>query len=143
MPGSFDADAIIFDGKSICHFEDIGWVLFYKGVRWDVVDGQKISMIGYGLLVLDETNPEKILYRSTEPLDGIATEVKGWNVGESHNDQSLFFQKAAEFIPELLISRLKRRIYLKKKRLLFGSQMVAWQQQKSGLIPIGANPGMP
>lgn len=142
VPGSYDADAIIFDGTSICHFEQIGWLLIYKGVRWDVVDGEKISSIGYGLLILDENNPEMVLYRSTEPLDGKVTKIEGWDIGPTRNDQSVFFSKAAELIPELVVSRLKRRIYLKKKGLLFGSQMVIWQQQKSGLIPIGIMPGM-
>lgn len=143
VPGSFDADAIIFDGKSICHFENIGWVLIYKGVRWDIVDGENVTSIGYGLLVLDENNPEMELFRSTEPLDGNVTTLKGWDAGQDYNDQSVFFVKAADLIPEILVSRLKRRIYLKKKGLLFGSQMVAWQQQKSGLVSIGSKPGMP
>lgn len=143
VPGSFDADFIIFDGRSICHFEQIGWVLIYKGIRWDIVDEQKITSIAYGILILDDHNPEMVLYRSTEPLDAKVMKIQGWNIAPSHNDQPIFFLKVAELIPDLLVSRLKRRSYLKKKGLLFESQMIVWQQQKSGLTPIGDIPGMP
>jgi hypothetical protein len=79
VPGGFDADAVIWDGTSIKFIKDVGWVIVYKGVRWDQVNGEKTSAIGYGLLVLDKDNPEKVLYRTSNPEGPVFIE-KGWTL---------------------------------------------------------------
>jgi hypothetical protein len=141
--GGFDADAVIFDGKSMRFFEKLGWILVYKGVRWDEKDGVKTSKIGYGLIVLAENNPELVLYRSTEPLDGYVKYLEGWTLGLDVDESGKYIQCACDMLPEKVVFELKRRYYLRDKELLFPSQMIAWHQQKSGMIEKGAKPKLP
>jgi len=137
VPGSFDADCIIFNGKSVRYLENIGWALIYKGVRWEEIEGKKFSKIGYGILVLDKENPERILYRSTEPVEGKVTEEAGWTAGVSSNKYAELLEKIEDLIPEKVMFEIKRINYLVDKGLLLvgsHSQMVIWQRQKSGLL---------
>jgi hypothetical protein len=137
VPGSFDADGILFDGKSIRHIDDIGWVMVYKGFRWDIVDGQKQTSVGYGILIMDSANPEKIVFRSTEPIEDETIKLSGWIIDDS-NKYASYLEIAEEIIPEKVRFRLKRRSYLDSKGLVVPSQMVSWQQQKSGMLEVGS-----
>ncbi len=141
--GNFDADAVMFDGKSIRFVEKIGWILVYKGVRWDEISGKKVSKVGYGLIVLAEHNPELVLYRSNKPLDGYITILDGWTLGLDVDNSCRYIDSAYDLLPEKVVFELKRRYYLRDKGLLFPSQMIAWHQQKSGMIEKGAKPKLP
>ena len=143
IPGSFDADAIVFDGKSIRYIEQVGWAFIYKGIRWEQIDGRKVSKVGHGLIVLSRNNPELVLYRSTEPIHDNIIEVEGWTVASSENDHGSYIEIAENLIPESVLFRLRRRSELEQKGLLFPSQMIAWQQQKSGLRSKNDKPKMP
>ena len=143
VPGYFDADAIIFDGKSIRHIEHVGWILLYKGIRWEQIDGRKMTKVGYGLIVLSESNPEAVLYRSSEPFKDTVEELEGWTVTNSKNNHGLHIDIVENLIPDHVLSRLKRRSELEKKNLLFPSQMIAWQQLKAGLRDKNSKPKMP
>jgi len=55
----FDSDGLVFDGHSIRHAEGIGWIVLYKGLRWEQRGAQKTTQVGYGFLILDDTVPEK------------------------------------------------------------------------------------
>ena len=143
VPGSFDADAMIFDGQSIKHVEYLGWVLIYKGVRWDEVDGRKVSKIGHGLMVLSQDNPEAVLYRSPEPLEDNVTELEGWVVGDCDRDSISYINKVKELIPDHVLSGFKRRHLLGDRIKSFASQMIVWQKQKSGLLDKNYSPLLP
>ncbi len=141
--GNFDADAIMFDGKSIRFIEKIGWIMVYKGVRWDEIGGKKVSKIGYGQIVLAEHNPELVLYRSNKPLDGYITVLEGWTLGLDVDNSASYLESSYNMLPEKVVFELKRRYYLRDKGLLFPSQMIAWHLQKSGMMEKGAKPKLP
>jgi len=87
--------------------------------------------------VLDKENPERILYRSTEPVEGKVTEEAGWTAGVSSNKYAELLEKIEDLIPEKVMFEIKRINYLVDKGLLLvgsHSQMVIWQRQKSGLL---------
>ena len=63
-PGYFDADLMVFDGKSIVLHPELGYCLFYHGLRWTEEAGVQKTEIGLGVLVLDEDDPERVYYRS-------------------------------------------------------------------------------
>ena len=65
-PGYFDADCITWDGT--ISKTGSGWAIPYRGVRWDEADGQPRTQIAFGLLLLDEENPERLLYRPEQPM---------------------------------------------------------------------------
>lgn len=133
VPGNFDADGVIFDGKSLRHLDEIGWALVYKGIRWDENEqGAKTTAIGYGVLVFDDDNPEKILYRSTEPIGGQLEYEEGWTATASHGVPTDLLTKVEDFIPEKVKYEIKRTKYLISKGYSFASDMTAWLRQKSG-----------
>jgi len=135
VPGKFDADCAIFDGKSIKYIEGIGWALIYKGVRWEEANGEKRSKIGYGILLLDKDNPEKVLYRSNEPVNGEVIEQPGWTIGTGNDKSTQLLERVEDLLPGYLLERIKRiHDLIKRDLLMFRSQMVVWQKQKSGLL---------
>jgi hypothetical protein len=133
-PGRFDSDGLVFDGHSIRYAEGIGWIVLYKGLRWEQRGGQKTTQVGYGFLILDNTVPEKILYRSTEPIQGMVTVEPGWTAGSAGVPTENFLDKAEERIPPRVLYEIRRTIELFQNGKLFGSQMMTWLGQKSGLI---------
>ncbi len=133
VPGKFDSDAVIFDGKSIRYLEGIGWAIIYKGIKWDIVDGKKTTIAGFGILLLDDDNPERVLYRSEEAIAGTSHCADGW-VFETSYDACGLIENAESLIGEKAVSLIKRWHSFSQKGQMFYSQMITWQRHKSGLL---------
>ncbi len=95
-PGYFDADCLSLDERSLV-LTDVGYCLLYAGLRWFVEDGRERTQTGFGLLVLDRDNPERILYRSSLPIEGYASVQDG-------------FATSLPDFPEELRSRLRELV---------------------------------
>ena len=65
-PGYFDAHLMTWDGTM--EKTEYGWAIPYRGVRWEETDGNKQTLVGFGLLILDEENPERLLYRPEKSM---------------------------------------------------------------------------
>jgi hypothetical protein len=133
-PGYFDSDGLVFDGRSIKDLGDIGCGLIYRGFRWDEKNGKKRTEAGCGILVLDRDNPEKILYRSTEPIQGSLIEEEGWTAASSCEVKQEWLETLESHIPARVLSEMKRMKELEKQGKGFNLQMISWQRQKSGMI---------
>lgn len=133
VPGKFDSDAMIFDGKSVRYLDGIGWAIIYKGIRWDIVNGKKTTTAGFGILLLDNGNPERVLYRSDEPIQGTSHTQDGWTLETSCHPCGLI-EKVESLIGEKPVSLIKRWHSFSQKGHMFYSQMITWQRHKSGLL---------
>jgi hypothetical protein len=132
-PGYFDSDFLHFDGISIRLMEGIGWIVLYTGIHWEELHGEQQTQISAGFLILDDKNPEKILFRSTEPILQRQVLKKGW-VMETHDfNPDTILERASEFIPEKVIREIKRLRFMEDKGLAFNSMMNNWLRQKSGI----------
>ncbi len=129
-PGYFDADAMLFDGRSVVYLPDIGWAVVYKGLRWDTVAGKPVTQVGFGVLVLDKSNPEKLLYRSTQPIGKPITE-NGHTLGQSVSTPATLAEKPVDHVPAAVIKEIRRISALIDRKMLPMPQMIVWQRQKS------------
>ena len=132
-PGHFDANAMIFDGSSVRFVPDIGWVVIYKGIRWDKTGEEQTTHIGIGILILAKSNPEKLLYRSTEPASAVITE-NGWTIGANMQIPADMPDTAIEHVPQNVLKEVRRTNMLLDRKMRPISQMVVWQQQKSQIL---------
>lgn len=133
-PGFFDADVMIFDGESAKYIKDIGWAFVYKGVRWIEENGNRKSLIGFGVIVVDEENPEKILYRSVKPIQRKCEKVEGWDSGDSCKADKRLVDEIENHIPEQVKFEIKRINYLIRIRKRQRSRMTRWLENKSNQI---------
>lgn len=133
-PGYFDSDGLLFDGTSIKELDEIGWGLIYRGVRWEAQGRSKKTQAGQGILVLDRDNPEKVLYRSTEPIGGSLSEEEGWTCGEKCRVNPEWMNNLESLIPPKVVFEIKRIKELETQGKGFNLQMISWQRQKSGLL---------
>lgn len=131
IPGNFDADGVSFDGSSIRLEEGLGWVLVYKGIRWDVRDGEKVTSIGYGVMILAEENPEKVFYRSKMPIFDRVGTVRGWESASEWSEESELLDSALDAVPEKVLFETRRLLELLKEDKGMPSQMSKWLRQKS------------
>jgi hypothetical protein len=131
--GFFDADAMIFDGSSVAYLPDVGWAIAYKGVRWDETAGKNTTQIGFGVLVLHKSNPEKLLYRSTLPIGDTVIE-NGRTLGESVDTPKGLIENAFQYVPANVMKEIRRINVLIDRKMLPLPQMIVWQQQKSGIL---------
>ncbi len=128
VPGRFDADGVFFDGRSVRYQRDLGWLVLYRGVRWDRVVGRKRTQSGMGVLLLDVENPERVLYRSPEPLADTVAAQDGWTTGMDPVDPGGLLDRIEDLIPEKVKAEI-RRIYALQP---IPSHMTMWLKHKSG-----------
>lgn len=133
-PGHFDSDGLIFDGKSIKELGKTGWGLIYRGFRWEEREHTKRTHSGYGILVLDRNNPEKVLYRSTQPIEGSLGEEGGWTAAHNCPVKEEWLLNLESLIPPKVLFEMNRMKELEKQGKGFNLQMISWQRQKSGLL---------
>ncbi|HBQ64935.1 MAG TPA: hypothetical protein DD727_08485 [Clostridiales bacterium] len=135
IPGSFDADGIFFDGRSIRKVDDLGWFLVYRGCRWEEsggqLGGQKFTQTGYGILILDRENPERILYRSTEPVGSYTDKTEGWNFGGNFGEAGSILEEAEKHVPEKVLFEIRRINSLIDAGKFWRSHMTAWLKNKA------------
>jgi hypothetical protein len=129
-PGYFDADAVVFDGQSVAFEKDLGWLVLYKGVRWDERHGQKTSTVGFGVLVLDAENPQRVLYRSRESVTEPVVQA-GWTAGRRVYPPAPVVEHLAALVPEKVRFEIRRMPELIERRLAFGSHMRDWLVKKA------------
>jgi hypothetical protein len=134
-PGYFDADAMIFDGKAVQFIKDVGWTIVYTGIRWDEKNGKKITTAGYGLIILDKDNPEKLLYRATSPVKEIGI-LDGWMLQVNAPEATALAAKAESLIPAKVLFEIKRIHELCPQGKLYIGQMATWHRKKSGMLPL-------
>ena len=121
----------MFDGKSVKVLEDIGWCLIYKGVRWIVDGGSKRSLIGYGLFILDIDNLERILYRTSEPLNNKLYQEEGWTIGSSVDIGYEYLDDIEKYIPSQVIFEIKRANKLINEGKHWKSHHTLWLQARA------------
>ena len=98
-PGYFDSDGLVVEPGSVVRSPDLGWLVVYKGFRWEGADGNRRTQVSYGLLLLDRENPERILYRSSVPLDGKLAFEQGWTAGGTIALGQAFAARAESLLP--------------------------------------------
>jgi hypothetical protein len=130
VPGNFDADGIFFEEDCVRFVENLGWVVAYRGVRWEEDQYGKRTFVGHGLLVLDRENPERILYRSTEPIGGKVAKQEGWTGGRHNGEAWMFLEHAEDAIPEKVKFEIAR-IY---EIAPMPSDLTKWLKHKSGTL---------
>lgn len=131
VPGRFDADGLLFDGRSVRYLDGIGWAVLYTGMRWDETDGQKVTTLGYGALLLDEANPERLLYRSTEPLNGWRWQEQGWTVAWPQEEAAVLLARMETLIPRQVLFEIRRAKHLTSIGKNWASNMTRWLLEKS------------
>lgn len=122
-PGFFDADALLFDGSSVASYPDLGWLVQYRGARWD--DGPRRTTYGSGVMLLDRENPERVLYRSEVSLPGSERREDGWQC----RHDGVTVRMRAELVPAA-VAREVGRTY---ERRPMPSDMTRWLLRKAGL----------
>lgn len=128
-PGYFDADGVFYPGGVIRRIDDLGWIVVYRGIRWEECDGLKVTVTGLGLLLLDRDNPERILYRSATAISGTVTLQSGWTDGSGCSGLRRTLEEAERHIPDKVLAEV-RRIYEMKP---MPSDMTRWLKRKAGL----------
>ena len=122
-PGFFDADALLFDGFSVASYPDLGWMVQYRGARWD--DAPRRTTYGSGILLLDRENPERVLYRSEVPLQGSERHEDGWQFFHD----AVAVRMCAVLVPNAVACEV-RRTY---ERRPLPSDMTRWLLRKAEL----------
>jgi predicted GH43/DUF377 family glycosyl hydrolase len=128
-PGFFDADAVFCAAGEARMIDGLGWVIVYKGVRWGERDAKKVTVAGLGVLLLDRENPERIFYRSSEPIEGSTCVENGWTAGSASIDPMVALREAESLIPGQVRAEV-RRIYEMKP---MPSDMTRWLKRKARL----------
>lgn len=142
-PGRFDADGMLLWAGSAWPVREAGFGLLvpYLGLRWREADGQPATECGFGLLVLDPDNPERILYRATEPLDDRIWEIPGWVGGAALEVASIarageaFASEAERWIPRQVLFEIRRMAELTTQGLHWRSHHTTWLRRRAGLGP--------
>ncbi|MCP4379174.1 MAG: hypothetical protein GY794_23760 [bacterium] len=129
-PGSFDSDGMFFEEDCVRFIENLGWVVAYRGVRWEEDQYGRRTFIGYGLLVLDRENPERVLYRSSEPIEGHVIRQSGWTAGQSTGQAWVFLENAEDAIPDRVRFEIGRIYDIEP----MPSDLTKWLKHKSGRL---------
>lgn len=66
-------------GRGLERIGDWAWLVSYHGLRLLEEGGRVQTRAGVGVLLVDAANPERVLYRSEEPLPGSVIACDGWN----------------------------------------------------------------
>ena len=127
VPGGFDADGVSFGGSSARLVDNLGWIAVFRGVRWEENDGQRVTEVGHGVLVLDAENPERVLFRSTTSVAAIATEP-GWTSGRRSDQSAALLASAVDFVP----AQVRVEIANGYKNKPMPSHMTRWLKTKAG-----------
>ena len=125
-PGYFDADCITWDGQ--IEKTESGWVIPYRGVRWDAIDGQQYTTVSFGLLLLDEENPERLLYRPEEAM-GETYRLPGFVIGADIPCPSA--QNLLPFVPEPVIREIRHINTLIQSGQHWRSHHTIWLEQRA------------
>jgi predicted GH43/DUF377 family glycosyl hydrolase len=104
-PGYFDTDGLALEPDGVRRLNDLGWVAVYRGWR----RGES----GYGLLLLDRENPERIFYRSVEPVEGA--------------DVADVLRRAEDLIPE----KVRRELRFIYQHQPMRREMILWLTEKA------------
>ncbi|MBT3201594.1 MAG: hypothetical protein HN350_16955 [Phycisphaerales bacterium] len=129
-PGTFDADGLFFEEDCVRFVENLGWVVVYRGVHWEEDQYGKRTFVGYGVLVLDSENPERVLYRSTEPINDKVTRETGWTGGHDNGQAWVFLEHAEAAIPDKVKFEIARIYDIKP----MPSDLTKWLKHKSGRL---------
>jgi len=84
-------------------------------------------------LILEDKNPEKVLYRSTESICD-TVKISEWNITPMTDAVEELLGNYEKFVPEKVLFEIRHLHSLEKRGLAFSSQMITWQKQKSGLL---------
>ena len=115
-PGYFDAGGVMLEPDGVRRLGKLGWIAVYRGWRWIKRRGKRSAHVGYGLLLLDRENPERILYRSVEPVAGKGT--------------ADLLRRAEKLIPEK-VHRELRFIY---RHQPMRREMILWLNEKAQAV---------
>lgn len=129
-PGYFDSHGLLFDGQSICLDDDIGYCIMYTGIRYIYEGDEKKTLVSAGLLVLDEENLERVLYRSMEPIGEVAV-LEGHEARLGENISRLSLAKAIQSVP----SQTRREILYAREKVKEGlhwrSHHTVWLEERA------------
>jgi hypothetical protein len=128
-PGYFDADYMIFDGKSIKYDENLGWCLIYKGIRWN----NSKTYAGFGMLILDRENLERVYYRSFTPIEDLSVEYEGYVLADDLAIPEKYLSDIEKYIPEQVSFEIKRSEELVKQGIHWRSHHTQWLERRAGI----------
>jgi hypothetical protein len=128
VPGRFDAHATLFDGSAAALDDELGWIVVYTGARFEEEGGRKVTRLGLGILLLDRENPERILYRTGEPVAGSPRTVPGWSAAADTAGARSVLREARRIIPARVQQEV-RQLYVSQP---MPSDMTKWLKRKSG-----------
>lgn len=132
-PGYFDADLMLFDGKSVRYEAEIGWYVLYKGIRWTEEYGRKQTTIGFGVLILDKDNLEKLLYRLIAPIEDGTFIQEGWTAGEGIDIPEGLLGNVEKHIPQQVLFEIKRANTLIAEGKHWQSHHTLWLRKRAGM----------
>lgn len=126
-PGYFDSACLTLAG-SPGHIPGC-YVLMYRGVRWteDTAGGR--THVAFGLLLLDEDDPERVLYRSTVPI-GEETVLPGFGTGQDVPCPVLP-EKAAESVPEAVLREIRHMRVMIAQGTYWKSHHTVWLEARA------------
>lgn len=136
-PGFFDADGLLLETNSVLKEAGLGWIVAYRGIRWEGEGDQRRTLSGIGLLVLDRENPERVLYRSAEPVDECVFGEPGWTVGANPVEPADALGRALALIPVGVRNEIER-LYARHP---MATDMARWLRIKSRQEPMPEYPG--
>lgn len=129
-PGYFDADLMIFDGKSIVLHCELGYCLLYRGLRWFEECGKQYTEMGIGVLVLDEDDPERVYYRSSQPILPLET-YSGFLTEPSLSLPEGLLERIRQWIPEPVQFEIRRSRELVRNGQHWKSQHTIWLEERT------------
>lgn len=127
-PGFFDADCLSIGNDSVAWDQDLGWIIAYTGCRWDEADGERSTIFGTGIVILDRNLPERLLFRSEEPIAGTTGVEPGW-VRACHESPlaGISFSDSSGLVPDRVSDEIRRMYRLNP----MPSDMIRWLERKS------------
>lgn len=125
-PGYFDADCITWDGS--IEKTQSGWAIPYRGVRWDEFDGKQQTTVSFGLLILDDENPERLLFRPDQAM-GKSFCLPGYVTGEEIPCPSV--QELLQSVPEPVIREIRHMKNLIASGQHWRSHHTIWLEERS------------
>jgi hypothetical protein len=129
-PGYFDSVMTTLATESIEMFDDLGWLVAYRGVRWDTEEGKQVTRVGFGFLLLEPDNPQRIIFRSGSSLVPPAV-LDGWVAGTEILPPSQMLDKPLDHIPERVVAEIRRTRECAQKGIAFSTQFTDWLKKKA------------
>ncbi len=128
-PGYFDADVVTLGGSVVRY--NTCFAVLYRGARWKQNDdGSKTTSVGFGLLLMDDENPERILFRSECSFCPELT-LSGYVSGQEV-PCPVSAKEALNFIPEPVTREIRHMRTMIRQGTYWKSHHTQWLELRAG-----------